>query len=98
MLTLKLITEQTDRVIKGLEKKHFEGAKEAIGQARLKLFQPKRTAHRQTCHLHTLLVSLTPVRKSRKIQTMLTSIQTRAIWWLSYPTELPCLDLATLEP
>ncbi len=33
MLTLKLITEQTDRVVKGLEKKHFEGAKEAIGEA-----------------------------------------------------------------
>ena len=30
MLTLKLITEQTDLVIKGLEKKHFSGAKEAI--------------------------------------------------------------------
>jgi len=30
MLTLKLITEQTDLVIKGLEKKHFNGAKEAI--------------------------------------------------------------------
>lgn len=30
MLTLKLITEQTDRVIAGLNKKHFKGAKEAI--------------------------------------------------------------------
>lgn len=30
MLTLKLITEQYDRVISGLEKKHFKGAKEAI--------------------------------------------------------------------
>jgi len=32
MLTLKLITEETERVIKGLEKKHFENAKEAIEQ------------------------------------------------------------------
>ena len=32
MLTLKLITEQTDLVIKGLEKKHFTGAKEAIAE------------------------------------------------------------------
>ncbi|MBQ6652653.1 MAG: serine--tRNA ligase [Prevotella sp.] len=32
MLTLKLITEDTERVIRGLEKKHFEGAREAIGQ------------------------------------------------------------------
>ena len=30
MLTLKLITEETDRVIRGLEKKHFNGAREAI--------------------------------------------------------------------
>ena len=33
MLTLKLITEQSDRVIRGLEKKHFDGAKEAIDKA-----------------------------------------------------------------
>ena len=32
MLTLKLISEETERVIKGLEKKHFPNAKEAIGQ------------------------------------------------------------------
>jgi len=30
MLTMKLITEQYDRVIAGLNKKHFQGAKEAI--------------------------------------------------------------------
>jgi seryl-tRNA synthetase len=30
MLTLKLINEQTEKVIAGLEKKHFKGAKEAI--------------------------------------------------------------------
>ena len=33
MLTLKLITEETERVIKGLEKKHFQGAKEAVEKA-----------------------------------------------------------------
>ena len=33
MLTLKLIKEETDRVVKGLEKKHFDGAKEAIDKA-----------------------------------------------------------------
>ena len=32
MLTLKQITEQTEQVVKGLEKKHFKGAKEAIDQ------------------------------------------------------------------
>ena len=32
MLTLKLITEETERVVKGLEKKHFKGAREAIEQ------------------------------------------------------------------
>ena len=30
MLTLKLISEETERVIKGLQKKHFNGAREAI--------------------------------------------------------------------
>lgn len=30
MLTLKLITEQTEKVVKGLEKKHFKGAQETI--------------------------------------------------------------------
>ena len=33
MLTLKLITEQTEKVIRGLEKKHFGNAKEAIDKA-----------------------------------------------------------------
>ncbi len=33
MLTLKVITEETDRVIRGLEKKHFQGAKEAVEKA-----------------------------------------------------------------
>lgn len=32
MLTLKMITEQTDKVIAGLEKKHFSNAKEVIAQ------------------------------------------------------------------
>ena len=32
MLTLKLINEETEHVIRGLEKKHFKGAKEAIDQ------------------------------------------------------------------
>lgn len=32
MLTLKLISEETERVIKGLEKKHFNNAKETIGK------------------------------------------------------------------
>ena len=32
MLTLKLITEETDRVIRGLEKKHFKGANAMMAQ------------------------------------------------------------------
>ena len=46
MLTLKLITEETDRVIRGLEKKHFGGAKEAIAQA-LDIDQRRRKAQTQ---------------------------------------------------
>ena len=30
MLTLKLISEETERVVKGLEKKHFPNAREAV--------------------------------------------------------------------
>ena len=33
MLTLKVITEETERVVKGLEKKHFNGAREAVEKA-----------------------------------------------------------------
>lgn len=32
MLTLKLINEETERVIKGLKKKHFENAEDAIAE------------------------------------------------------------------
>ena len=30
MLTLKLISDETERVVKGLEKKHFPNAREAV--------------------------------------------------------------------
>lgn len=43
MLTLKQITEQTEQVLKGLEKKHFKGAKEAIDQV-LALDKTRRSA------------------------------------------------------
>ena len=46
MLTLKLITEETDRVIRGLEKKRFKGAKEAIDQV-LALDKQRREAQQQ---------------------------------------------------
>lgn len=32
MLTLKQITEQTDIVLEGLEKRHFNNAKELVGK------------------------------------------------------------------
>jgi len=46
MLTLKLITEQTERVIRGLEKKHFKGAKEAIDEV-LAIDRQRREAQQQ---------------------------------------------------
>ncbi len=46
MLTLKLITEQTERVISGLEKKHFEGAREAINRV-LDIDRQRRDAQQQ---------------------------------------------------
>ncbi len=46
MLTIKVITEKTDEVIRGLEKKHFKGAKEAIDQV-LELDKKRRNAQNQ---------------------------------------------------
>ena len=46
MLTLKLITEETDRVIRGLEKKHFNNAKEAIDEV-LNVDKKRREAQQQ---------------------------------------------------
>ena len=46
MLTLKLITEETDRVIRGLEKKHFRNAKESIAKV-IELNDKRRSAQNQ---------------------------------------------------
>lgn len=46
MLTLKLITEETDRVIRGLEKKHFKEAKETIDNV-LAIDKQRREAQQQ---------------------------------------------------
>ena len=46
MLTLKLISEETERVVRGLEKKHFKGAREAVGQV-LAVDKRRREAQQQ---------------------------------------------------
>lgn len=46
MLTLKLITEETERVIKGLKKKHFNGAEEAIAEV-LDIDRKRREAQKE---------------------------------------------------
>lgn len=46
MLTLKLITEETERVIAGLEKKHFAGAREAINEV-IEIDKQRRAAQTQ---------------------------------------------------
>ena len=46
MLTLKLITEETERVIRGLEKKHFANAKQAIDEV-LAVDKRRREAQQQ---------------------------------------------------
>lgn len=46
MLTLKLVTEETDRVIRGLEKKHFKEAKETIAKV-LELNDKRRSTQNQ---------------------------------------------------
>lgn len=46
MLTIKQITENTDTVIKGLEKKHFKNAKEAVAKV-IKLNDIRRNSQKQ---------------------------------------------------
>ena len=46
MLTLKLISEETERVVKGLEKKHFQGAREAVEKV-LEYNEIRRTAQQK---------------------------------------------------
>jgi len=46
MLTLKLITEQTERVVRGLEKKNFRGAREAIEKV-IAIDRQRREAQQQ---------------------------------------------------
>ena len=46
MLTLQLIKEQRDRVISGLNKKHFNGAEEAINQV-LDIDKQRRESQQQ---------------------------------------------------
>lgn len=46
MLTLKQITEETEKVVKGLEKKHFASAQEAVGKA-IQLDTTRRNAQTQ---------------------------------------------------
>jgi seryl-tRNA synthetase len=46
MLTIKLINEKTEEVIKGLEKKHFKGAKKAIEEV-LELDKERRSAQNE---------------------------------------------------
>ena len=46
MLTLRLITEETERVISGLEKKNFAGAREAIEEV-IEVDKKRRQAQTQ---------------------------------------------------
>lgn len=46
MLTLKVITEETDRAIRGLEKKHFKDAKESIAKV-IELNDKRRSTQNQ---------------------------------------------------
>ena len=46
MLTIKQISEETERVIKGLEKKHFQGARQAVENV-LAVDKRRREAQRE---------------------------------------------------
>ena len=65
MLTLRLITEETERVVRGLEKKHFVGAREAIDnviaidkrrrEAQQKLDSTKQEAKKMAAEIGALM-------------------------------------------
>lgn len=69
MLTIKLITEKTDEVIKGLEKKHFKNAKEAIDQV-LELDKKRRASQTELdkglAEVNTLSKSIGALMKEGK--------------------------------
>ena len=46
MLTLKVISQETEKVLKGLEKKHFKNAEEVIGKV-LELDKERRAAQQE---------------------------------------------------
>ena len=46
MLTLKVIAQETEKVLKGLEKKHFKNAKETIERV-LELDKERRAAQQE---------------------------------------------------
>ncbi|MBQ5627572.1 MAG: serine--tRNA ligase, partial [Bacteroidaceae bacterium] len=46
MLTLKVISQETEKVLKGLEKKHFKNAKETIEKV-LELDKERRAAQQE---------------------------------------------------
>ena len=80
MLTLKLISEETERVIKGLEKKHFNGAREAIDKvleydkirrdAQQKSDATKQQANQLRTKLQTSKLNAKPLRRLwRKLKT-----------------------------
>ncbi len=67
MLTLKLITEETDRVIKGLEKKHFPEAKAAVEKA-IAIDKQRREAQTK---LDAILVTWKVLNASRTYSGMI---------------------------
>ena len=80
MLTLKLISEETERVIKGLEKKHFKGAKDAVEkvletdkrrrEAQQKLDKNKQEANSLSKHFGMLKKD----GKTQELQVLMTKI------------------------
>ena len=80
MLTIKLITENTDAVIRGLEKKHFKGAKESIDKV-LELNDKRRIAQN---HLNKLTYD-EQLKEMSDSKTKLENITGKKVTSIAFP-------------
>ena len=60
MLTLKVISQETEKVLKGLEKKHFKNAKETIEKV-LELDKERRAAQQELDTVFNVCVNASAV-------------------------------------
>ena len=96
MLTLKQISEETERVIAGLEKKHFNGAKEAIDNA-LAIDKKRREAQQKMDNLLSEqkkaagnIGKLMKEGKKEEAENAKKAVAALTLWRLLKRSSLPC--------